>query len=131
MEKLFHRARRMDRTRAMTEPRLLAARTRADALRTALAALEAHPDDDTVVAQARLLLGEAVGAAPPKVQRGPQARQPFRVFRTRDGARVLVGKTSEENDLLTHKVARGNDIFLHARDAHGSHVILVLSLIHI
>jgi predicted ribosome quality control (RQC) complex YloA/Tae2 family protein len=53
-------------------------------------------------------------------------RQPFRAFVTANGWRVLMGKSRTENDLLTHKTARGSDVFLHARDAPGAHVILVV-----
>ncbi len=37
---------------------------------------------------------------------------------------VLVGRSAKENDILTHKYARPSDLFFHARQAQGSHVIL-------
>lgn len=37
---------------------------------------------------------------------------------------VLVGRSNQENDVLTHKVARQRDIWLHARGVAGSHVVL-------
>ncbi|MDR2005657.1 MAG: NFACT family protein [Acidaminococcales bacterium] len=40
------------------------------------------------------------------------------------GACVFVGKNNRQNDLLTFKIARAGDIWLHAKNIPGSHVIL-------
>ena len=37
---------------------------------------------------------------------------------------VYVGKNNKQNDELTFKIASKNDIWFHAKDIHGSHVIL-------
>lgn len=37
---------------------------------------------------------------------------------------VLVGKNNRQNDYLTMKLAKDNDYWFHAKDIHGSHVIL-------
>jgi predicted ribosome quality control (RQC) complex YloA/Tae2 family protein len=47
-----------------------------------------------------------------------------REFVTSDGWRVLVGRSDRENDHLTFKLASKEDLWFHARGAHGSHVIL-------
>jgi predicted ribosome quality control (RQC) complex YloA/Tae2 family protein len=39
---------------------------------------------------------------------------------------VLVGKGAAENDELTVRVARGNDLWLHVRGIAGAHVVLRL-----
>ncbi len=41
-----------------------------------------------------------------------------------DGYQVLVGKNAKSNDHLTMHVAAKNDLWLHARDVSGSHVIV-------
>ena len=41
-----------------------------------------------------------------------------------DGFTVLVGKNNKQNDYLTTKLANKDDIWLHVKDFHGSHVIL-------
>lgn len=41
-----------------------------------------------------------------------------------DGYTVLVGRNNKENDYLTCKYAKKNDIWFHTKDVHGSHVIL-------
>jgi predicted ribosome quality control (RQC) complex YloA/Tae2 family protein len=35
-----------------------------------------------------------------------------------------VGRSARDNDALTFKAARGNDLWLHARGVQGSHVIV-------
>jgi predicted ribosome quality control (RQC) complex YloA/Tae2 family protein len=49
---------------------------------------------------------------------------PFRSFVVTGGFQVWVGKNSENNDLLTLKYARPNDLWFHARGSSGSHVVL-------
>jgi len=48
----------------------------------------------------------------------------FRVFTTRYGSKVLIGKNAESNHELTFSFARPYDIFLHVKNAPGSHTIL-------
>ena len=45
-------------------------------------------------------------------------------FRSRDGVEILVGKNNRQNDKLTLSTADPSDIWLHVKDAHGSHVII-------
>lgn len=49
---------------------------------------------------------------------------PFRVFTVEGGFQVWAGKSSENNDMLTTKYARPNDLWFHARGSGGSHVVL-------
>jgi predicted ribosome quality control (RQC) complex YloA/Tae2 family protein len=53
-----------------------------------------------------------------------QAELPFRLFRVDGGFEVWAGKSSQNNDLLTMKHARPNDLWFHARGSSGSHVVL-------
>lgn len=49
---------------------------------------------------------------------------PYREFKTSRGEAVLVGKSARDNDQLTFKVARKNDLWFHSQQTSGSHVIL-------
>ncbi|MBK6426300.1 MAG: DUF814 domain-containing protein [Blastocatellia bacterium] len=49
-----------------------------------------------------------------------------RRFVSSDGYEILVGRTSAANDELTFKIARPSDIWLHAADYPGSHVVVKL-----
>lgn len=48
---------------------------------------------------------------------------PFKVF-DKLGFKILVGRNAKNNDLLTLKYAFKDDLWLHAKDVSGSHVII-------
>lgn len=50
--------------------------------------------------------------------------KPYKVATSTDGFTILVGRSARDNDTLTIQVARGRDLWLHARDVAGSHVIV-------
>ncbi len=52
------------------------------------------------------------------------ANLPYRVYRTSGGLEVRVGRGSTANDDLTFRHSRPDDVWLHARDSAGAHVIL-------
>lgn len=49
---------------------------------------------------------------------------PYRKFDLDNGYSILVGKSAKDNDKLTFKVAKKNDLWLHVQGAQGSHVIV-------
>ncbi len=48
----------------------------------------------------------------------------FRKYTSPDGFQIYVGRNSKENDLLLRRVASSRDMWLHAKQIHGSHVII-------
>jgi predicted ribosome quality control (RQC) complex YloA/Tae2 family protein len=58
--------------------------------------------------------------------RGPQRHAPYRMFRGHAGRTILVGKGAADNDTLTREHARPQDLWLHARDRTGAHVVVPL-----
>lgn len=52
--------------------------------------------------------------------------QGYRTYISADGLPILVGKTAKENDYLTVKIAKPDDLWLHARGTPGSHVVVRL-----
>jgi predicted ribosome quality control (RQC) complex YloA/Tae2 family protein len=50
----------------------------------------------------------------------------FRRFVSADGLPVFVGRNAAENDALTFRLAKGDDLWLHARGTPGSHVVVRL-----
>ena len=63
-------------------------------------------------------------AAAPRAKRKSEKVRGARAYVSSDGYEVLVGRTSRDNDSLTFKVAKPNDLWLHAGDYPGSHVIV-------
>ena len=59
-----------------------------------------------------------------KKQKAPETLPGLRRYLSSDGYEVLVGRTARDNDRLTFHVAKPNDLWLHAGDYPGSHVIV-------
>ena len=51
-------------------------------------------------------------------------RKPYKKYSSPGGFDILVGRSSQDNDTLTFRVANKNDWWFHARQVRGSHVIL-------
>jgi predicted ribosome quality control (RQC) complex YloA/Tae2 family protein len=49
---------------------------------------------------------------------------PFREFTTEKGCKIYIGKNDEDNEKLTFSYAHGSDVWMHASDVPGSHVVL-------
>ncbi len=62
--------------------------------------------------------------AVPKRRPPPGPRRPYRSFEGCRGSEIRVGRTAADNDELTLRHSRGNDLWLHTADAPGSHVVL-------
>ena len=58
-----------------------------------------------------------------KVQKRPVLK-PHR-YLSSDGFVILVGRNNVQNDVLTLKTAAKDDLWLHTKNIHGSHVIIV------
>lgn len=64
---------------------------------------------------------EALGLGPRAAEK---ERLPFRQFTVDGGFEVWAGKNSANNDLLTLRYAKPDDLWFHARGGSGSHVVL-------
>ena len=49
---------------------------------------------------------------------------PYRKYTSKNGFQIYVGRNSQANDLLLRQIAKPNDMWLHAKQIHGSHVII-------
>jgi len=57
-------------------------------------------------------------------KREPERIAGVRHYLSSDGYEILVGRAARDNDNLTFRVARPNDLWLHAGDYPGSHVVV-------
>jgi hypothetical protein len=114
-DRLFEKARRLERARRQIDARRADAREKLQQAQVREAgALAARDLAD---------LGEAAsraGARSPENARGAAPRH----YLTARGLSVLVGRGARENHRLTFAVAGPEDLWLHARDVPGAHVIL-------
>jgi predicted ribosome quality control (RQC) complex YloA/Tae2 family protein len=126
----FRQYRRLDGAIDQIETRLLEVMERSQALEEAREALrtfegtleELRAWRDDLVASGTLEK-DRPGANQRHGKRGGK-RVPYRAFSSRRGKTILVGRNASSNDELSTHVARGRDVWLHARDWAGSHVVL-------
>ncbi len=123
LEKLFSRYRRLTDARARIGARgsallaeeegLVALARRADGAES-----EGELDELERACLAAPRASERRGDAPPK--------PPYRAFRDANDRPIWVGRSAAQNDRLTFGVAKGTDLWLHARGATGAHVVVPL-----
>ncbi len=61
-----------------------------------------------------------------KRRKDDAALEGLRRFHRSSGALILVGSSDADNDRLTHRIARANDVWMHVEGFPGSHVVLRL-----
>lgn len=124
-EKLFARYKKLVRTLERLPEELARARETVAALETwcARAALE---EPETLAAEALAAGVLAPAQAVPGRAAKPAPRLPYLRFQGLRGSEIRVGRNARDNDQLTFREARGNDLWLHTADAPGSHVVLRL-----
>jgi predicted ribosome quality control (RQC) complex YloA/Tae2 family protein len=124
-EALFRKARKLDRGAEIARSRLeLTEREIAVIDRLAAEARSHDSDLDRVEREA----GRA-GARPREKKKEAKTggtRRAYRTFRSENDRPILVGRSAADNDVLTLKIARPHDHWLHARGARGSHVVVPL-----
>lgn len=143
IDALFTRARRLKEGARIGRARLADAEQALASLEEVTRALagEAEPDLQRLTALARAAAprdvklpqvgsGRQVPGSLPEAHAKPGAHQPplppYRTFLSTSGARILVGRAAEKNDALTFHVARPHDLWLHAKNRTGSHVVVPL-----
>jgi predicted ribosome quality control (RQC) complex YloA/Tae2 family protein len=124
----FGRYKKAKRGLATIERRLEASRARLEEWRSLVgpAGSVGGPEDLERLREAMARLG-LVHAPRPAKSAVPKVKEaPTRVRRhtTPDGFTILVGKSGEENDTLTFRVASPWDFWLHAADRPGAHVVV-------
>ncbi len=144
---LFRRAKRGERGETQIQDRLTHARKSVEALSEMRRALQVQPAKEALGALESFLreaglkilgtrgdqrgnrLGRRTVAAPRagrpgrRSQGAHQLTRP-RTFFTSDGWEVWVGRSTAENDLITHRLSNPHDFWLHVVGVPGSHVIL-------
>lgn len=125
--KYFNRYNKLKRTFESVTVQLAGTREMIEHLETILTSLDiARQEEDLVLIKQELIdsgymknhgrTGRKGGKSMPK-------SQPLHYISS-DGYDIYVGKNNYQNDQLTFKTATGNDWWFHAKQAHGSHVIV-------
>lgn len=125
MEQFFSRYKKLQRALGgMAEEE-----ARAEQRLQALHALLDAANDEAQIPSDVATRGERAGLidALQEPKRAPEKRLPYRIFRATTGAEIRVGRTARDNDTLSTRHCRGNDMWLHTADSPGSHVVLCLA----
>jgi predicted ribosome quality control (RQC) complex YloA/Tae2 family protein len=128
MERYYRRARRI----AESATRVAARTAEVHAREAALRALAQSIDGAPMAGLPRLerearRLGAGPRPAPAPRRKREEPLPPYRAFRSLAGIAIWVGRGAEQNDALTVRLARGNDLWLHARGRAGAHVVVRLA----
>ena len=83
----------------------------------------AESERDLAEIRAELEAGGYVRSADRRRQQKQPVSRPMR-FRSSDGFEILVGRNNRQNDQLSLKTARRDDLWLHIQKFHGTHVIV-------
>jgi hypothetical protein len=143
--RLFLRAKKGERGRALVERRLAATRKSLSDLSELRHVVHDQPPKEALASLDAFFRGAALdisargerqknrstrSSAPPRAER-PEHRSPGahrsirpRTFVTSDGWTVWVGRNNTENDLITHRLSQPHDFWFHVVGVPGSHVIL-------
>jgi len=127
---LYKRARKLRRAVAAIEERLELHRQRQDAIEASLIYLEQADDLEQLrgLAQdsaALLGLGRRQGQGPGGGSRREQRGVPRPLeLQTPDGLTVQVGRNHRQNEWISLRQARRGDLWFHAQELPGSHVVL-------
>lgn len=136
IDRRYHRAKRLLRSREQIETRLETVKKRKLALEALIQTVTAANDTSQVIEiSAEIDMACAPDERHRRIQTGqkvqfkdriknPTVHLPYKTFLSSDGTKILVGKSAKDNDELTLRHARGNDYWLHVSGAAGSHVIV-------
>ncbi|WP_243289929.1 NFACT RNA binding domain-containing protein [Bacillus sp. FJAT-47783] len=58
------------------------------------------------------------------LKRKKQGKPELETYVASDGTEIIVGKNNKQNEYLTNKLARRDEIWLHTKDIPGSHVVI-------
>ena len=123
-EKFFRLYTKARNARAEISKRLDVLETEISKLETRRARLEqavAEKDEDFLDETSGKKPDKKTGKAQKKEQAGASGA---RSFTSSDGFEILVGKGAKNNDFLTFRIAKSQDLWLHAADYPGSHVVV-------
>jgi predicted ribosome quality control (RQC) complex YloA/Tae2 family protein len=102
-------------------PRIAAAEQEVDAVRREISSIQ---DGTWIPAQSSGPLHPITRTDSSQRPSPQKPRGPFRRFVSTDGLLIFVGRNADENEQLTFRLAKSDDLWLHARGAPGSHVVV-------
>jgi predicted ribosome quality control (RQC) complex YloA/Tae2 family protein len=112
LERLFKRYKKAQSAQSVLQVQIEKIRKERDRL---------EKDRQTLLAGGSL---EVMKRSPSLPQKEKSGKTKAPAYLSTDGLILLVGRSDRENDEITFRVARGNDLWFHARGIPGSHVVV-------
>lgn len=122
-QKYFQKYQKMKNSVSILQNQIAQTKVEISYLESVLSQLALASPLDLEVIQEELLAQGFIKKSAKQRKKKAQKSQPERYLST-DGDLILVGKNNLQNDQLTLKTAKKTDIWLHAKDIPGSHVII-------
>lgn len=118
----FKRYRKLQAAQKSANIELKKATEELDYLEQLMQQIEIGRDEDILDIREEL---EEQGYIRKQIRRRKKRKKPTpEKFIASDGTEIYVGRNNKQNEYVTHKLANRNDIWLHALDIPGSHVII-------
>lgn len=122
MEKGFQEAKKAERGQPIVNARLQAVKSAISGLEQQMAAIRANPE--LALSSPKAPKTQPSGSAAAKAPKTSALDRVARRFVAEDQSEIRVGKGAKENDQLSFRFAKGQDLWFHARGLTGSHVLL-------
>ncbi|MDX2215303.1 MAG: NFACT RNA binding domain-containing protein [Oculatellaceae cyanobacterium bins.114] len=129
----YKRHQKLKRSRLALEPLLAEVQTEIDYLEqveVAIAQLNRYQTSNDLGSLEEIrdeLIQQQYMTDPEQRHRPTTSQTDFRRYQTPNGFEVLVGRNNRQNDQLTFRLAGDYDLWFHAQEIPGSHVLLRLS----
>ncbi|HEU5202373.1 MAG TPA: NFACT family protein [Nitrospira sp.] len=125
MDDFFKKYRKHLAAERELKPRITQAEHDLDTLRQEITAIQQGTWIDPLSSSTPARTASRPPSRAPK-ESSDQRRGPFRRFTSTDGLPIFVGRNARENEELTFRLAKSDDLWLHARGTPGSHVVVRL-----
>ena len=126
MKRLFARGKRLAAARPKIEERVKHSKNELEVVNDLSSRIKQAASLNELNELEEQLAGAGIARQKKAAARKPKRRLPYKVYRSAKGLRILVGRSGRDNNELTFKFAKGSDLWLHARDAAGAHVVVPL-----
>ncbi|MBI5562463.1 MAG: NFACT family protein [Deltaproteobacteria bacterium] len=125
VERLFKRARKAKAALEVLRERMPQTERDIEYIRGLLYELEsAGTDEDADAVEEEIMEAGYVKRVKAEPKKPEPPAEPIRRSTSSEGFELLCGKTSAGNDLIVRKYAKTGDVWLHAKDCPGSHVLV-------
>ena len=128
LERVFARAKRLVARRAFVDARMTSLTEALETFRVLHTQATSASDSAALHELRETFRGLARRASTTAADRTREggSRAPYKTFVGAGGREILVGRSSAKNHDLTFRVAKGSDLWLHAREVEGAHVVVRL-----